>query len=517
MHVDLVIQNGNFITLNEEEPLASALAIKDGKIFKIGTYDEIKLLQSENTKAIDLQGKTAIPGFIDSHIHLISLGLDMQVIDLRGITSKSALLSKLRNATRNTPPRNWIKGYGFEESKLDELPTRTELDPISPENPVYLEGLDSMTCIVNGLAMDKVYRERGIEGVTIEIDGDTGDLTGIIRVNDEKLLHEVARVPTLDPVDADLPESELEHAIELASKKVVETGITSIHDPQLPPNALRAFKNAVRCGRTPLRLYLGCDKNREIELRHYINEGIGSEPYSTRLKMGMIKLFADERISIPEFTERAKEANQSGLQLSIHATNIEEMRNALRAIEEALEDTPRNDHRHRIEHADNIDENILERARKLNLIVAAQPEIVYKLEPEYPHNVMRVAYNSMIRAGINVSGGSDSPTVPIIRRARPPLAYPTPLLGMAFAVTRRTKNGLTLDKHESVSVLESLQIHTINGAYASFEEDIKGTLEEGKLADLAILSENPLKIDPERIKEIKVEMTIIGGEIVYSR
>ena len=517
MHVNLVLQNGNFITLNEEEPFASALAVKDGKIFKIGTYDEIKLLQGENTKAIDLLGKTAIPGFIDSHIHLISLGLDMQVIDLRGITSKSALLSKLRKATRNTPPRNWIKGYGFEETKLDELPTRTELDPISPENPVYLEGLDSMTCIVNGLAMDKVYRERGIEGVTIETDGDTGDLTGIIRVNDEKLLHEVARVPTLDPVDADLPESELEHAIELASRKVVETGITSIHDPQLPLNALRAFKNAVRCGKTPLRLYLGCDKNREIELRHYISEGIGTEPYPTRLKMGMVKLFADKRISIPEFTERAKEANQSGLQLSIHATNIVEMRNALGVIEEALEDTPRNDHRHRIEHADNIDEDILERARKLNLIVAAQPEIVYKLEPEFPQNVMRVAYNSMIRAGINVSGGSDSPTVPIIRRARPPLAYPTPLLGMAFAVTRRTKNGLTMDKYESVSVLESLQIHTINGAYASFEEDIKGTLEEGKLADLAILSENPLKIDPERIKEIEVEMTIIGGEIVYTR
>ena len=130
MHVDMVLQNGNFITLNEEELFASALAIKNGKIFKIGTYDEIKLLQGENTKVVDLQGKTAIPGFIDSHIHLISLGLDMQVIDLRGITLKSVLLSKLRIAIGNTPPRNWIKGYGFEETKLDGLPTRTELDSI---------------------------------------------------------------------------------------------------------------------------------------------------------------------------------------------------------------------------------------------------------------------------------------------------------------------------------------------------------------------------------------------------
>ena len=207
----------------------------------------------------------------------------------------------------------------------------------------------------------------------------------------------------------------------------------------------------------------------------------------------------------------------SALQLSIHATNINETRNALNALEEALEGTPRRDHRHRVEHADNIDEDILERARKIGIIVAAQPEIVYKLEPKYPPDVKKVAYSSMIAGGINVSGGSDSPTVPIKRRARPPLAYPTPLLGMAFAVTRRTKNGSVIDKDESVSVLESLKIHTVKGAYASFEEDLKGTLEEGKLADLAILSENPLTVEPEQLKKIEVEMTIIGGEIVYAK
>ncbi|MCK5671014.1 amidohydrolase family protein, partial [Candidatus Bathyarchaeota archaeon] len=328
-------------------------------------------------------------------------------------------------------------------------------------------------------------------------------------------LYQVVNVPTLDPVDPDLPESELEHAIEIASKKVLESGITSIHDPQLPPNALRAFKNAVRDGRTPLRLYLGCDRNKDIPLARYISNGLGTEPVLNRLKMGMAKLFADDRMSVQEFKARVKEANQAGLQLSIHSTNITEMRNALDALEEALEDKPRTNHRHRIEHADNIDEDILERARKLGIIVAAQPEIVYKLEPKYPADVMKVAYRSLISGGINVSGGSDSPTVPIKRRARPPLAYPTPLLGIAFAVTRRTKNGSVIDKDESVSVIESLKIHTVNGAHASFEEDVKGTLEEGKLADLAILSENPLTVKPEQLKKIEVEMTIIGGEIAY--
>jgi predicted amidohydrolase YtcJ len=517
LYVDLVLHNGTFITLNEKEPFASSIAVKDGKIFRIGEFDVIKPYQGKNTKVLDLHGRTAIPGFIDSHIHIISLGLDMQVMDLGGVSSKSAILSKLERVTKGTPPRNWIKGYGFDEALMDELPNIRELNSISPENPVYLESLDSLMCIVNSLALDKVYMEHDIEGVTIEKNRDTGDITGVIRVDDEKLLHQVARVPTLDPVDADLPESELELAIEIASKKVLEAGITSIHDPQLPPNALRAFKNAVRDGRTPLRLYLGCDRNREIELGRYIGEGVGTKPYPIKLKMGMVKLFADDRISIQELKERAKEANQLGLQLSIHATNIHEMRNALEAIEEALEDTPRNDHRHRIEHADNIDEDILERAVKMNLIVAVQPEIVYKLEPKYPQDVMRVAYHTMMAAGINVSGGSDSPTVPIKRRARPPLAFPTPILGMAFAVTRTTKNGLTVDKDESVSVLDSLRIHTINGAYASFEEDVKGSLEEGKLADLAILSDNPLRVDHGKIKEIEVEMTIIGGEIVFTK
>ena len=514
MQADMILYNGNFITLNEKAPTASALAVKDGKIIQVGSNADVKLHQREDTKLIDLGGKTAVPGFVDSHIHLISLGLDMQVIDLCGLTTKTSLLSKLKKVVRDTPSGNWVKGYGFDETKMDELPDIRELDSVSPENPVYLESLDYLMCIVNSQAMAKVDMQPR-KGVTMDSFGNSGKPTGVIRVNDEKSLYQVANVPTLDPVDPDLPESELEHAIEIASRKVLEAGITSIHDPQLPPNALRAFQNAIRDSRTPLRLYLGCDRNRDIPLERYIHEGIGTEPVKNRLKMGIVKLFADDRMSVQEFKARVKEANQSGLQLSLHATNIREIRNAIEALEEAMKEKPRTDHRHRIEHADNIDEDVLLRARKLGVIVVAQPEIVYKLEPQYPQGVMKVAYRSLINGEINVSGGSDSPTVPIKRRARPPLAYPTPLLGMGFAVTRRTKNGLPVDEDESVTPMEALRIHTVNGAYASFEEDIKGTLEEGKLADLAILSENPLTVESELIKEILVEMTIIGGEVVF--
>jgi hypothetical protein len=257
--------------------------------------------------------------------------------------------------------------------------------------------------------------------------------------------------------------------------------------------------------------------NRENDIQEYIDEGVGTENYPNKLKMGMVKLFADGRISIEELKKRVKEAHEKGLQLSIHATNPDEIRHALNAIEEALEDNPRNDHRHRIEHADIIDKELIEKAAKLNVIISAQPELVFKLEPKYPNDSMCVAYNSMIIKGIRVTGGSDSPTVPIIRRARRPLTFPTPLLGICFLSSRETENGIIISRDERISVLDSLRIYTINGAYASFEENIKGTLEEGKLSDLVVLSENPLKTKPQLIRNIEVEMTIIGGQVVFSK
>lgn len=496
MSADTLLLNGNIITLDKTQPFASALIIDEDRIIKVGAFEDMLPHLGSETERIDLNGKTVVPGFIDSHIHLISLGLDMQVIDLEGVNTKSKLLDKLKKCTSKTPRNNWIKGYGFEEQKMDALPTRDELDKLFPENPVYLEEKDSTMCIVNSLAHSSV------------------DETGVVRVDTEDELFKVVNIPTLDPVDNYLSEEELELAIEIATRRVVKEGITSIHDPQLPPNALRAFKNAVQKGKTPLRLYLGCDRNKDIDLKDYLGEGMGEEQVTGRVKMGMVKLFADSRMPVKVFKERVKEAHNAGLQLSIHATNIQEMENALKALEEALESAPRENHRHRIEHADIIDPNILERMKKLGLVVAAQPEIVYKLEPKYPQDAMNAAYKSLTEAGINISGGSDSPTVPIKRRARRPLAYPTPLKGISFLATRRTINGRVSGETEAVSVMEALKIYTMNGAFTSFEEHLKGTLEAGKFADMAILSRNPLEVPPEEIGEIEVEMTIIGGKIV---
>lgn len=517
MYANLILYNGNFITLDEKNPCASATAVIDGKISKIGDYDDVKDLIGEDTDKLDLQGKTVVPGFIDAHIHLVSLGLAMQVMDLRGITAKSVLLDKIKEKVEDTPPKHWVRGFGFDEAELDELPTRSELDAISPENPVYLEDINSKMCIVNSLAQKSVYKKKDIEGVKIERDSSTGKITGIIRVENQNLLYEVARIPTLDPVDETLEESELERAIKMAYPKLIEVGITSIHDMQLPPTGFRAFKKAVCDDKIPLRLYLGSDRNKNIELQNYIDEGLGTEPLPDRVKIGLVKLFADGRIPIPEFKRRVIEAHEAGYQLSIHSSDSKQVENSLEAIEEALKMNPRKNHRHKIEHAHTLNKDLIERVKNLELIISTQPELISKFDRRFPENVMAVPLRSMIKKGIRVAGGSDSPTISATRRATLPRTFPNPLIGIGFEVSRKTEKCSLVQEDERIPILAALKIHTINGAHASFEEDIKGTLEVGKLADLVVLSENLFEVDPEKIKDIQVEKTIIGGKIVYAK
>jgi predicted amidohydrolase YtcJ len=315
---ELVLSNGNFITLDDNSPRASAMAVKNGRILRIGDFKDVKGLIGKNTVMLDLKGKTVVPGFIDAHIHLISLGLAMQVLDLRAISSKSDMLERVKLKADLSGPGSWIRGYGFDDSIL-ELPTKLELDKVSPENPVYLEAVNHTTCILNSLAFLKVGAKDDSAGVKMDRYRITGEVNGVIRVDNRKLLIDVVRIPTIEPLDENLEEAELVEAIMIAYPKIVEQGITSIHDVQMPPNGLKAYNKVVKSGEMPLRVYAGCDRNKEIDLEKYINEGLGSEPHPERLKIGLVKLFADGRMTLEEFSRRAKEAHEAGYQLAIHS------------------------------------------------------------------------------------------------------------------------------------------------------------------------------------------------------
>ena len=515
MYADLILYKGNFITLDKLTQNVQAVAVADRKIIAIGDYNKIKLLIGKNTKKMDLKNKTVVPGFIDSHIHLISLGLAMQVLDLQNTVSKSKLLSKLIEIVQETPPRHWVKGYGFNEAALKELPTRWELDKISPNNPIYLEDIESKICIMNSLALDKIFLARELDGVIIERDGSTGNLTGIIRVRNQNLLYEIAKIPTLDPVDETLEESEFEGAIYSACPKLLEVGITSIHELQLPPSGIRAIKKVVHDGKISIRFFLGCDRNKDITFDKYVEEGLGTEPYEHQVKIGMVKLFADGRMPIPEFKKRVREAHEAGYQLTIHSSNSQQVETSIEALEEVLEAYPRENHRHRVEHAHTLNLDQVERIKNADIIISPQPELIYKLNRKYSDNVMAVPMKSLIDRNVIVAGGSDSPTLSARSRAMSPRSYPNPMLGIGFETSRTTLDGSVVQENERIEVEKALRIHTINGAYASFEEDIKGTISVGKLADLVVLSQNPYEVDPKNIKGIKVLMTIIGGRIVY--
>jgi predicted amidohydrolase YtcJ len=440
----------------------------------------------------------------------------MLVMDLRGVTSKSGLLDKVRVRVEDTHPRHWIRGYGFEESKLSGMPTLSELDLISPENPVYLEDIDSKLCVLNSLALEKVYEGKDVEGVKIERNEYTREMTGLIRAEDWDSLSQVVRMPTIDPVDESLDVSELEWAIEIACLKLMEAGITSAHDLQVPPNGLRAYKRVIQKGKMPLRLYIGFDRGRDIELKEYLDLKLGVESRPSRMRTGLVKIFADGRVSDREFKSRVREAHEAGYQLAIHSLDDLEVERSLEAVEEALRYKTRKDHRHRIEHAFISNRYLVDRIKNLELIVSSQSEFLYEFDGDFPVKLEATPQKSMIEKGIRVVGGSDSPLIYQGRGAPFPRTFPTPLIGVGFEVSGKAKKKTLLREEDRIPFLEALKIHTINGAYASFEEEIKGTLEVGKLADLVVLSDDPLQIDPEEIKNLRVLKTLIGGNTKYA-
>ena len=387
---------------------------------------------------------------------------------------------------------------------------------ISFENPVYLENIASKLCVLNSLALEKVYEGKDVEGVKIERNECTREMTGVIRAEDWDSLSQVVRMPTIDPVDESLDVSELERAIETASLKVIEAGITSAHDLQLPPNGLRAYKRAIQNGKMPLRMYLGFDRGRDIELKEYLDLRPDVVSYPSRLKIGLVKIFADERVSDREFKRRVREAHEEGYQLAIHSLEDVEVERSLEAVEEALMYKTRKNHRHRIEHAFISNRHLVDSIKNLDLIVSSQSEFLYEFDGAFPVKLEATLKNSMIEKGVWVVGGSDSPLIYQGKGAPFPRTFPTPLIGIGFEVSGKAKTNTLLQEADRIPFLEALKIHTINGAYASFEEEIKGTLEVGKWADLVVLSNNPLKIDPEEIKNLRVLRTLIGGKTIYA-
>lgn len=518
---DLVLLNGKIITVNPNQSSADAVAIKGDRILRVGTEEEIRSFIGENTSVIRLRGKTVVPGLIDTHIHVADFGRVLMWLDLENMDSISNLQKCLSKRSRETPNGKWILGKGWNNRCFREkrLPTRFDLDFVSPDNPVVFYHKSGKICVLNSKALELAGLTASVKAKTnsgIGIFEETGELTGILENDAMNIVWRVIPEPS---------EEELLESVYLAFSKIIEAGVTSIHWIVTTPVEISIMRKLER-HKLNLRVHVIIaanllDKLSSSELRGGFADG--------QLKVGSVLIFADgylaartAALSQPyednhasntgllytqeEMNRLAAKAAKTDLQLVIHAVGDTAIDAALTAFESASTEAYAKDLRNRIEQAAVLNQELLERIKKQKVIVSVQPMViasefsVWNAADRLGVKRSRLLFplKTLQRKGACVISGSDCPMEPL-----------NPLSGIQAAVTRESF------PEERVMVDDALHMYTVNAAYASFEEDLKGSIEVGKLADLAVLSTDPRIVPQNKIKKITVEYTIIGGKIVY--
>ncbi|OGD53493.1 hypothetical protein A3K81_03870, partial [Candidatus Bathyarchaeota archaeon RBG_13_60_20] len=516
------------MTLSPAEPRCEAVAVVFGRVAETGSTSEIMRSVGSETKVIDLNGKTVLPGFIDTHVHLDDFGLTLRTVNMEGVTSVADVRRLLSERVSHTPRGDWVLGRGWNENVLKEkrLLTRWDIDEVSPDNPLYLHHFSCHATLLNSRGLEASGIDRHTKppaGGWIDVD-ESGEPTGFLRSNARFMapvgLNGVRPRPNLGT---------LREALLVGVNEAVKYGLTSIHVPSADRDEIKVTQELAAEGMLPLRVTL----LPKVELLdHALKLGIGSGLGDEWLGIGAVKIFSDGSLIArtaavkesfdgePEnegilndpgvFSRQILEANRAGMQVSVHAVGDRAIEAVLAAYEAALRDTPREDHRHRIEHGSLFPRGLRDWARRLGVVVSTQPELVTRNGDGFQASLgdrrMRYTYpiKSLLEEGIIVSGSSDCP-----------LTYPNPLKGIWSATTRTSENtGEIITAGERVTIDQAIRMYTINAAMVSFDEKRKGTIERGKLADFTVLSADPYEVSPEEILNIRVEMTIVGGKVV---
>lgn len=542
---DLVLRNGKIVTLDPSAPQVQAIAVTGGRIVATGFNDQIAAQIQPSTKVIDLDGHLAIPGFIEGHGHFTGIGQMKMNLNLRDAKSWDQIVAMVAAAAKEAKPGDWIIGRGWHQEKwavkpspnVNGFPVHEALSRVSPNNPVLLTHASGHAGFVNAAAM----KAAGITRDTPNPSG--GDIMKDAAGNPIGLLNEQAQLLARDAMSRDLAkrtpaerEAAAEKEIELAAEECVSKGITSFEDAGSPPDVINRLKKRAAEGRLPLRMWvmlrepndalshdvakvrvIGYGDNHLTvrAIKRQIDGALGSRgawllaPYSDLPSTSGLNTE-----DLADIEKTAKIAIENDYQLCVHAIGDRANREVLNLYERTFKTHPeKKDLRWRIEHAQHIDPADIPRFGKLGVIAAMQavhctsdgPMVIPRLGPKRAEEGAYV-WQSLMKSGAHVTNGTDAPVEDV-----------SPIASYYAAVTRRMNNGETFYPAQRMTRMEALRSYTIENAYAAFEENIKGTLKPGMLADITVLSKDILTVPEEDIRKTDVEYTIVGGKISYQR
>ena len=534
VEVDLIIFNGTIHTVSDTK-LVESIAVKDGLIYDLGSIQKINKYKTENTKIIDLKGSTIIPGFIEGHGHIMGVGYNEMNLDLLKTNSYDEIIDIVKNKSKSIEEGEWIIGRGWHQDKWKDspeklikgFPTHDKLSKAIPNHPVYLRHASGHASLANAKAMEMFQVNKN------SIDPDGGEIFRDISGNPTGVLNETAQ-GMINPPNNTF-EDHLK-ALKLANDHAIKNGITSFHDAGSDFRDIQAYETLAENNQLDLRLYIMLNGRNDSLLNYYYSKGPQIGLYDDHLTIRSIKLYADGALGsrgawlIEDYSDQegahghivtpietlkrvTKEGENYNFQICTHAIGDMANREVLNIYEENL--NPNNNKRFRIEHSQHIDLVDIPRFSELGVIASIQgihlssdrPWAISRLGKE---RIIDSAYpwRKLIESGALLVNGTDAPVEPI-----------NPIESFYASVTRKTLEGqpdVGYEPEEKMTRIEALESYTINGAYAAFEEDIKGSVEIGKLADFTVLDQDILTIEEDKILDTKVLMTIIGGEIKYN-
>lgn len=528
---DLLLVNGRVRTMDPAQPEATAVAIRSGRVVAVGADAAVRAAVPPATTTIDLRGRTATPGLNDAHAHPMSVGFALLDLDLSPEKHRAIgdLVRLVQEAVAAKPGGSWIIGRGYDDARLAEgrHPTRADLDGVSPNNPVILIRM----CHHIGVANTAALKRAGVTEDTLDPDGgrfdrdDAGEPTGVLREAALGIVRGVVPAPT---------EEEMVAGLVAGGRDFLANGITSAVEAGIwNATELRAYQRLAERGELPVRTYLMMMLDETLD--GLIDLGLRTGFGDAWLRIGPVKLFADGSIGgqtarmrrpyegsadnvglwmMPpeELQAKVRRAHDAGFQVGIHAIGDAAIDLVLDAYAEAQAAAPRPDPRHRIEHCSIVDDGILARIAALGVVPIPGTSFLAHFRDAYVRNLgewrIGQAYGmrSFARFGIVAAASSDAPVV-----------LTSAVVGLETMVTRHDPRGRALNPAEAIPLAEALRAYTVNGAYASFEEGIKGRLAPGMLGDVTVFETDLFAVEPSDLHTVRVDYTITEGRVAHER